>query len=49
MPLTGLLFVMQNGYTALSLAASKGHSGTVELLLGHGARIEHQDKVMWMG
>ena len=37
---------MQNGFTALMLAAINEHRDMVELLLGHGAQIEHQTKVI---
>ena len=40
------VFCTQNGSTALYLSAYNGHSGTVEVLLGHGARIEYQNKVV---
>ena len=37
---------MQWGKTALMEAAQYGHRDVVELLLGHGARIEHQTLVI---
>ena len=43
------LLFMQWGNTALCLAAKKGRSSTVEVLLERGARIEHQNKVMVEG
>ena len=40
------LLFMQDGDTALCIAAMLGDSSTVEVLLARGARIEHQNKVM---
>ncbi len=40
---------MQDGDTALTLAANKGHLDIVKQLLQHGARVDLQDKVMWGG
>ena len=37
---------MQFGDTALTRAARYGHRDVVELLLGHGARTEHQNQVI---
>jgi ankyrin repeat protein len=36
---------MQNGYTALLCAAYYGHADAVEILIEHGADVDHQDKV----
>ena len=41
------LVCMQKGYTALILAAQKGHTDSVKLLLHCGADIEHPAKVIW--
>ena len=38
---------MQDGDTPLGRAAQWGRLDTVKLLVRHGARIEHQNKVMW--
>ena len=37
---------MQNGNTAFIHAAKNGSVELVDLLLRHGARIQHQDKVI---
>ena len=37
--------LMQDGCTALMLAAEKGHLSTVQLLVGKGADLEAKDEV----
>ena len=37
---------MQGGDTALTLAAAHGRRDVVEVLVGHGARIDHQTEVI---
>ena len=37
---------MQDRDTALILAARKGHLKVVELLIRHGAQVQHQNKVI---
>ena len=38
---------MQIGETALIRAAIKGHLDIADLLIRHGAPVQHQDMVMW--
>ena len=40
-------FKKQYGYTALMRAAANGHLEMTQLLLRHGARICHENQVMW--
>jgi len=44
-PLADTAPPLQNGNTALMLAAMKGHKEVLELLLGRGADIQAKDKV----
>ena len=38
----------RDGHTALTLAASRGHSGSVSALLANGANMEARSKVTWI-
>ena len=38
---------LQDGRTALIIAAQEGHTDIVKLLLQHGADIDHATKVIW--
>ena len=40
-----ILFLLQEGRTALSLASYKGHSDTVRILVQRGANTDVQDEV----
>lgn len=42
---TQMLFLRQNGETALVWAANNGHAACVEALVGAGALVDHQNKV----
>ena len=37
--------ILQDGQTPLMMASSGGHVGCVQMLLGSGAQVDHQDKV----
>ena len=39
------MFIIQNGWTALALAASNSHEQVVDLLLKAGANSDNQDPV----
>ena len=38
-------YYVQDGFTPLLAAASAGHADVVDVLLQHGANVDHQDKV----
>ena len=46
MPLSVPTVSMQNGTTALLAASRGGHLEVVELLLRHGASVQHEDMVI---
>ena len=48
-PKTSALSVLQDGYTALMVAAQEGHPNTATLLIEGGARVDLQRNVNMCG
>ena len=46
MPLSVPIAWLQNGATALLVTAQTGHLEVVDLLLRHGANVQHEDQVI---